>query len=74
LRTGGAAPVILNAANEVAVGAFLAGRIHFGDIAATVERTLESMTEPLPRSIAEVVDLDARARRKAELLLPERVA
>ena len=74
LKAGSAATVALNAANEVAVAAFLARRIHFGDIAATVERTLEAMNEPDPRSIAEVVALDSRARAAASQLLPEAVA
>ena len=43
LRAGGAAPTVLNAANEVAVAAFLAGRIGFLDIAAIVEATLERL-------------------------------
>ena len=41
LRQGGAAPTLLNAANEAAVAAFLAGRIGFLDIARTVEAVLE---------------------------------
>ena len=40
LETGGAAPTILNAANEIAVAAFIAGRIGFGGIAELVEATL----------------------------------
>lgn len=74
LAAGGAATVILNAANEVAVAAFLDRRIHFADISATVERALDSMSEPLPRSIADVVELDRRARTVAAQLLPEQVA
>jgi 1-deoxy-D-xylulose-5-phosphate reductoisomerase len=71
LREGGGAPVVLNAANEVAVGAFLAGRIHFADIAASVERTLESMSEPLPATISEVIALDQRARAVAGQIVGE---
>jgi 1-deoxy-D-xylulose-5-phosphate reductoisomerase len=71
LREGGGAPVVLNAANEVAVGAFLAGRIHFADIAASVERTLESMSEPLPATIPEVIALDQRARAVAGQIVGE---
>jgi len=63
LRRGGAAPLTLNAANEVAVEAFLGGAIHFGDIAATVEDQLERLDQPLPGSIDEVLALDAEVRR-----------
>ena len=42
LQAGGAAPTVLNAANEVAVGEFIAGRIGFTGIAALVEATLEA--------------------------------
>ncbi|WP_426267329.1 1-deoxy-D-xylulose-5-phosphate reductoisomerase [Sphingomonas sp. LHG3443-2] len=63
LRRGGAAPLTLNAANEVAVEAFLGGAIHFGDIAATVEEQLERLDQPLPGSIDEVLALDAEVRR-----------
>jgi 1-deoxy-D-xylulose-5-phosphate reductoisomerase len=63
LRRGGAAPLTLNAANEVAVEAFLGGAIHFGDIAAIVEEQLGRLDQPLPGSIDEVLALDAEVRR-----------
>jgi 1-deoxy-D-xylulose-5-phosphate reductoisomerase len=63
LRRGEAAPLMLNAANEVAVEAFLAGAIHFGDIAAIVEEQLNRMDQPLPSSIDDVLALDAEVRR-----------
>jgi 1-deoxy-D-xylulose-5-phosphate reductoisomerase len=63
LRRGGAAPLTLNASNEVAVEAFLGGAIQFGDIAATVEEQLGRLNEPLPGSIDEVLALDAEVRR-----------
>lgn len=62
LRRGDAAPLTLNAANEVAVEAFLAGAIHFGDIAPIVEAQLNRMDQPLPRSIDDVLALDAEVR------------
>ncbi len=71
LEEGGAAPVVLNAANEVAVQAFLSKSIHFGDIAALVERTLHDMDEPAPASIADVVALDGRARARTSELMAE---
>lgn len=63
LRRGEAAPLTLNASNEVAVEAFLAGAIHFGDIAAIVEEQLNRMDQPLPSSIDDVLALDAEVRR-----------
>ena len=59
---GGDAPIILNAANEVAVDAFLNGTISFPAIAQTVEKTLESFDFYEPESLAAVQDSDSRAR------------
>ncbi len=66
LATGGKAPLVLNAANEVAVAAFLARRIGFLDIAAIVEGVLGE--EPLgpAASLDEVLAADQAARRAAE--------
>ncbi len=65
LQSGGAAPTVLNAANEVAVQAFLSRGIGFLDIAAVVEATLEA-TENLPlTSIDDVLAQDRRAREVA---------
>ena len=64
-RTGGTAPAVLNAANEVAVAAFLAGECGFLDIEATVAAVLDSVeVEPLV-SVEQVEDVDARARALA---------
>jgi 1-deoxy-D-xylulose-5-phosphate reductoisomerase len=71
LRKGEAAPLILNAANEVAVEAFLAGAIHFPDIAAIVEARLTRMDQPLPSSIPDVLALDAEVRAATRAALPE---
>ena len=68
-QAGGAAPAVLSAANEVAVAAFLAGHIGFTRIAAMVEDVLARYTPPAPSSLAEVIALDAEARRRAEVLL-----
>ncbi len=65
LQTGGAAPTILNAANEVAVQGFLTGRLGFLDIARVVESTLGSFTAPAPASIDEVRAIDAEVRARA---------
>ena len=71
IRTGGTAPVTLNGANEVAVAAFLAGRIPFGAIAETVEKALNQLEATPVRSIEEVYAADALARRTAERCLAE---
>jgi 1-deoxy-D-xylulose-5-phosphate reductoisomerase len=62
LEAGGAAPIVLNAANEVAVASFLAGAIRFTDIAKTVEETLESANFVHPRSIEDVLEIDRSTR------------
>ncbi len=72
LRAGGGAPTILNAANEVAVAAFLSRRIGFLDIAAVVEATLERLGTPSADTLEHVLELDARARRCAETLSQDR--
>jgi 1-deoxy-D-xylulose-5-phosphate reductoisomerase len=73
LRAGPAACIWLNAANEMAVDAFLARRLSFLGIARVIERTLEQAPLQAPRSIDEVLQADASARRKAGLLI-ERAA
>jgi 1-deoxy-D-xylulose-5-phosphate reductoisomerase len=70
LAAGGAAPIILNAANEVAVAAFLDRRIGFTDIAATVAQALEGFSSATPRSIAEVIDIDSQVREKTREIMP----
>ncbi len=66
IRRGGAAPCALNAADETAVAAFLAGRLPFPGIARVVERVLErTPTAPLA-SIGDVLAADREARRMAE--------
>ena len=68
-RTGGTAPAWLNAANEVAVEAFLAGRIAWGDIASVISATLDQH-DGAPASDADaVIAADSEARRIAALQL-----
>jgi 1-deoxy-D-xylulose-5-phosphate reductoisomerase len=66
LRMGGTASCILNAADEVAVSAFLEERIGFPAIASVVARTLEKMPLSTAVNVAEILDTDARARRVAQ--------
>ena len=65
LRAGGTAPAVLNAANEVAVSAFLQGRIGFLSIAELVGDALAAITAEPAQSLAALRDADARARRHA---------
>ncbi len=62
---GGATPAILNAANEVAVAAFLAGRIAFLDIVSVVEETLTGYRPNAPHSLTDLFSIDAAARAYA---------
>jgi 1-deoxy-D-xylulose-5-phosphate reductoisomerase len=75
LQAGGAAPTILNAANEVAVEAFLNRSTSFPGIAALVERTLNKAASELsgvvPDSLEAVMYLDSRAREIAKTALLE---
>ncbi|AOY90908.1 1-deoxy-D-xylulose-5-phosphate reductoisomerase [Cupriavidus sp. USMAA2-4] len=69
LRAEGVAPAVLNAANEVAVEAFLQGAIRFTDIAHIVARVLELPAEGDAASLEGVLAADAGARRQAHKLL-----
>jgi len=68
-HAGGAAPAVLNAANEIAVAAFLAGQMAFTRIALVVEQILERYTPMAPSSLDDVLGVDAEARRRARELL-----
>jgi 1-deoxy-D-xylulose-5-phosphate reductoisomerase len=75
LAVGAAAPCVLNAANEVAVDAFLERRIRFTDIALINEAVLDALgASPAPLDTAEVLALDARARAHAGVRLAEHAA
>ncbi len=64
-QAGGGVPATLNAANEVAVAAFLEGRIGFLDIAMIVEEVLSGYSAPVPRRMDDILEADARARAAA---------
>ena len=74
LRAGGGAPAILNAANEVAVEAFLQRRIGFLDIARTSEQVLEAMGPCRADTLDDVVALDMAARISAQRFAAARAA
>ena len=69
LEAGGAAPIVLNAANEIAVAAFLAGSLDFPGIAALVERALGEADLSSPASIDDVLEIDRITRQRAEAML-----
>ncbi len=68
-EAGGAVPAVLNAANEIAVAAFLAGHIPFTRIAAYVEDVLCAHAPPAPASLDEVIAVDREARLCARSLM-----
>jgi 1-deoxy-D-xylulose-5-phosphate reductoisomerase len=69
---GGTAPCTLNAANEVAVHAFLSGRIRFAEIAAVIEETLEEHPAGQVHSFDSLAVADANARATAGELVAAR--
>ena len=71
LRQGGVMPAVLNGANEVAVEAFLGGRISFPGIVATVTRVLEKGYNGSEDSLADILAADASARTEAERLVSQ---
>jgi 1-deoxy-D-xylulose-5-phosphate reductoisomerase len=66
LHRGGTSSCILNAADEIAVAAFLKGNLRFTGIARVVEETLNRMPNREPSSVAEILETDGDARRKAQ--------
>ncbi len=69
LEEGGTAPAILNAANEVAVGAFLEGKLPFLSLTAVIEETLQSVSSGPMHSLGDVLEADLRARRHAQRIV-----
>ncbi|OSQ31055.1 1-deoxy-D-xylulose-5-phosphate reductoisomerase [Thalassospira sp. MCCC 1A03138] len=64
LRAGGTVPTVLNAANEIAVGAFLGGKLTFLQIAETVERMMNRIAASPLRDLDQMFDLDDMIRRE----------
>ena len=75
-RAGGSAPLVLNAANEIAVAAFLDERVDFPGIARVVEETLQAMGQRsvTGQDLEFLIDLDRQARRQAQLIIDRRGA
>jgi 1-deoxy-D-xylulose-5-phosphate reductoisomerase len=74
LAAGGARPAVLNAANEIAVAAFLGRRIGFLDIAAIVSDVLDRYDPGRPTTVEDVLAIDAEARRIAAAFLEDMAA
>src|SRR5581483_6862036 len=66
---GSAKTIALNAADEIAVAAFLEGKISFTDIARTIQATLNETAGRKPESIQEVLEIDSAARCTAESIV-----
>lgn len=71
LKTGGSAPTILNASNEVAVAGFLAGNLGFLDIPRVVAETLDKMPVGAIGSVDDVLSVDAAARQVTEEIMSD---
>lgn len=71
LEKGGAAPIVLNAANEVAVAGFLAGRLRFKEIGEFVEQALDCADYAEPSSLEDVLGIDRSTRLRVEALMTE---
>jgi 1-deoxy-D-xylulose-5-phosphate reductoisomerase len=69
LKRGGSATCTLNAADEIAVGAFLEGKIPFPAIAQTIEETLSRQSVGEPETIEEVIRIDEASRETARQVL-----
>jgi 1-deoxy-D-xylulose-5-phosphate reductoisomerase len=68
-RAGGTAPAVLNAANEVAVQAFLEGRLNFVGIATVIDKVLQRLDTFPVKALSDVLDADAASRRMAASLI-----
>jgi 1-deoxy-D-xylulose-5-phosphate reductoisomerase len=68
-EAGGAHPIALNASDEVAVAAFLEGRISFMGIPRTIEEVLAATPASHPATIAEVLAVDAESRERARAVI-----
>jgi 1-deoxy-D-xylulose-5-phosphate reductoisomerase len=71
LEAGGASPIVLNAANEIAVARFLGGEIRFPDIVRLIAEALERVDHAGPRSIDDVLDIDRSTRARVDALVQE---
>jgi 1-deoxy-D-xylulose-5-phosphate reductoisomerase len=68
-RAGGTAPALLNAANEVAVQAFLDERLNFTAIATVIDQVMQHLDSSPVKTLDDVLEADAAARRRASALI-----
>jgi 1-deoxy-D-xylulose-5-phosphate reductoisomerase len=68
-RAGGTAPALLNAANEVAVQAFLDRRLNFTGIATVIDKVLQRLDSSPVKALGDVLEADAAARRMGVALI-----
>ena len=71
ITAGGANPAMLNAANEIAVAAFLNRTVQFLDITEIVSRLLDSYSPPEPNELADIFAIDKETRVRTEQLVEE---
>ncbi len=71
IEQGGAAPAILNAANEIAVAAFLEGTVQFLEITEIVSHVLDGYRPPEPKVLADIYTIDKETRKQTEALVEE---
>jgi 1-deoxy-D-xylulose-5-phosphate reductoisomerase len=69
LEAGRAAPIVLNAANEIAVASFLAGSIAFTEINRVVQEALSQADYDAPQSIGDVLEIDRVTRTRAQAMM-----
>ena len=69
LKLGGTMPAVLNAANEIAVDAFLAGKIGFREIHRIIEKTMQGHSPQQARNVEDVLEVDRWAKERATLLV-----
>jgi 1-deoxy-D-xylulose-5-phosphate reductoisomerase len=73
LAAGGGMPAVLNAGNEIAVAAFLEGKISFTDIVSVVSETMETAGQaPAPARLEEAEEIDRTAREAASAIVRRR--
>tara|TARA_R110000772_G_scaffold224341_4_gene334949 strand:- start:1919 stop:3091 length:1173 start_codon:yes stop_codon:yes gene_type:complete len=71
IEAGGAVPAILNAANEIAVAAFLTGDVQFLEITEIVSRIIDSYSPPEPNDLADIFGIDKETRERATTMIED---
>lgn len=71
IEAGGAVPAILNAANEIAVAAFLKGNVQFLEITEIVSRIIDSYSPPAPNDLADIFGIDKETRKRAAAMIED---